>query len=194
MSIQDTHFFRVSNHMLNQLVHEKLNRRMDEIQCHLESILTDNEKESIDLKGLIDKYRYPVQLNLRPQPVKKSRTKRDIPVDRKCFGRIGNNSRCSRRSMEGCDLCRIHNNSLPYGRIDSGLDIKIIKMGKKRGRRGKYSKEYTLDDLDHDKYVQAIVVEIDGEPFLMDEHDVLYLFNSNNEIVGRQVNGEVFWE
>lgn len=194
MTLQKTHFFSMINHLLNKLVQEKLTRRMDEIYTNLQEILTEDELEQVNLNELFNEYKYPVQLDLRPQSIKKQRVKTDIPNDERCFGRIGNKSRCSRRQVEHTDLCRIHNNSLPYGRIDGELDGKLIKMNKRRGRKSRANKEYKLEDLDHSKYVQAIVVVIDGNPYLMDENDILYEFNADNEIVGRQIDNEVHWE
>jgi hypothetical protein len=182
------------NHVLNQLVQEKLNRRLDEIYDHLFEIMTPEERERINLKLHVDSYRYPMQLNLRPHPVKKPRIKKTLPTHDQCLGRIGNRRQCSRKKINNTNFCRIHNNSLPYGRIDNELDGNLIKMNKRRGRKGRTSKSYTLDDLDHKLYVQAIVVVIDNEPFLLDENDVLYMFNANNEIVGRQLDNEVHWE
>jgi len=163
---------------------------MDEIYRHLKNFLTEEEVIRTNLKELVDSFRYPAQLNLRTKAVKKTRQKIFPPDVQQCYGRIGNYSRCSRKAINNSELCRIHLTSLPYGRMDED----VPHMNKRRGRKGHLNKTYTLEDLDQSLYIQAIVVMINGEPYLMDENGILYHFNANNEIVGRQIHGEVFWE
>ena len=108
------------------------------------------------------------------------------------MARIGLGLQCSRSRMAGEEYCKSHKSSLPYGRIDQTPD-EHKKMVRKRGRRGKNIKEYSLDDLDMDKYVQAILVKIDGVPYLQDVNNVLYQYNSDNIIVGYSENNLVHW-
>ena len=49
-----------------------------------------------------------------------------------------------------------------------------------------------LENLDITKYVQATVTTINDEKYFMDQHNILFKFDSN-EIVGHIVNHEVQW-
>ena len=49
-----------------------------------------------------------------------------------------------------------------------------------------------LENLDITKYVQATVTTINNEKYFMDQHNILFKFDTN-EIVGHIVNHEVQW-
>ena len=123
---------------------------------------------------------------------KKPRVKKDILLQKRCVAKIGLGSQCSRSLVEGNDYCHSHMVALPYGRIDHS-EVSETKMMKKRGRRGKNTKEYTVEDLDLTKYVQSILVKIDETPYLLDQHNVLFHYNTDNEIVGYIKDEKVHW-
>jgi len=69
---------------------------------------------------------------------------------------------------------------------DESSKKKYVPRGRKKNNLCK------LENIDITKYVQATVTTINGEKYFMDQHNILFKFNTN-EIVGHIVNSEVQW-
>lgn len=211
-------FYKDLEEVVNLLVNQKLERKMTGLLTSiLEKVCSKNGKDGMNgmdsekIREIVRQEQYPVRTAIRLSMPKNRRVKKEAsPVDR-CKARIGSGMQCSRtrtrtRASESdldsdSDFCRSHSGSLPYGRIDGisgkepetpGFDSGTAKMGKRRGRRGK-PETYQLADLNIDKYVQAILVKINGENYLVDQHDVIYRFNTDNVIVGKLNDNEIQW-
>lgn len=190
--MNQTKIFATFNQILHDAVNRKLSRKfskaMDIIEKHItDPILLDK------IRSLFDEQRYEVRTVLKLNVVRKTRTKREIDPDIRCMARIGLGTQCSRSRIDRSDYCKSHQVSLPYGRADSPESLEK-KIAKRRGRRSKNDKDYNIKDLDMDKYVQAILIKVEHKngckSYLLDQNDVLYQFNSNNEIAGYLVNND----
>ena len=176
--------------LLNSAINSKLEKKLDKLEKQLLQAL---EPEYFALvKQIMSDNTYNIRTTLKINTVRKTRSKKDILPNTRCMARIGLGTQCSRSKMHNSDYCKSHYISLPYGRIDSTESIEK-KVAKKRGRRCKTDKQYKVEDLDMDKYVQAILIKINDESYLLDQNNVLYKFNTNNEIVGTLVDDQVEW-
>jgi hypothetical protein len=184
-----TSFFTYLDGVLREATNSKLQKKLNKLQDILLEILPEYHDIALEV---INRHRYEARTTLKINATKRSRVKRDIEPSTKCMARIGLGTQCSRSRSVDSDFCKSHDVSRPYGRIDMS-EPPGKKMAKRRGRRGKAGKEYTVEDLDLDSYVQAILININGESYLMDQNNILYQFNSNNEIVGRVIDGKVEW-
>lgn len=189
--MNDTIFFSSINEVLNLAVNRKFDNKLQDLQQQLETLAQDMSLD-IDVGKIMVSQKYPIKTVIHMMPIKKTRTKRVINPELQCMARTGLGTQCSRSKIANEDYCGSHCNSRPYGRIDCQT-LPENKMIKKRGRRGKKTKEYKLEDLDMSKYVQAILVMIDEDPYLLDQNSVLYKYNTDNEIVGCIVDEEVNW-
>ena len=169
-------------------INRKLNQRLDELQESLLDLYPD--KEDI-IKAIIIKQRYPVQSVLRMDHEKKKRRKKQLDPINRCMARTGLDTQCRRPRVEGTRYCQSHTYSLPYNDIEEKTEV-VQRVVKKRGRRGK-GKQFVTEDLDQEKYVQAVVVQIGEESYLVDQNDIVYNFNHNNEIVGYIKDEQVHW-
>lgn len=183
-----TKVFSYLDGILKDTINIKLQKKLDKLQEEILKNLPDNQHD-IALE-IINRYRYEARTVLKINAAKRSR-KRVIESSTKCMARIGLGTQCSRSRADNSEFCKSHLVSRHYGRIDTTEPPG--KMAKRRGRRGKSGKEYTVEDLDLDSYVQAILININGESYLMDQNNILYQFNSNNEIVGKVTDGKVEW-
>lgn len=114
----------------------------------------------------------------------------------KCMARIASGEQChrSRNTDKSEDFCTCHEKHCPYGRIDGPFEGKFLNVPKKRGPKFKNSKEYKLEELDHDLYIQTQLLKIDGKCFLIDINNGILFSNDNNcEIVGRRMKNEIHW-
>lgn len=189
--MNQTDVFTCFDNVLKDAVNAKLQKKLDK----LESILNTELQGHIDadlIHKLVQGQRYDIRTTLKLIAARKARVKRDIDPNTRCLARIGLGTQCSRSRMDNADFCKSHHISRPYGQIGMP-EMPNKKIAKRRGRRSKYDRDYTVDDLDMDKYVQAILIHIGDEPYLMDQNNVLYQFNSNNEIVGHVNNDKVEW-
>ena len=176
--------------LLNSAVNAKLVKKLDRLEKLLLQAL-DTEHYGL-VKQIMNDNTYNIRTTLKINTVRKTRSKKDILPDTRCMARIGLGTQCSRSKMNHSDYCKSHYISLPYGRIDSTEAIEK-KVAKKRGRRCKTDKQYKVEDLDMNKYVQAILIKINDESYLLDQNNVLYKFNTNNEIVGTLIDDQVEW-
>jgi hypothetical protein len=183
-----TSMYTVYDKYIELEINRKLNQRLDEL---LESLLELHPDQDELIKEVIAKQRYPVQSVLRMDQEKKKRRKKQLDPVHRCMARTGLDTQCRRPRMEGTRYCQSHTYSLPYNDIEQKVDS-VPKVAKKRGRRGK-GKQFMTEDLDQDKYVQAVVVQIGDESYLVDQNDVVYNFNHNNEIVGYIKDEQVHW-
>ena len=183
------------NDALNKAVNAKFNAKLDELREVLSVVCaasTDGSKitESI-LDNLIAAQRYPVRTVIRLIPPKKTRTKKEIDPNTRCMARIGLGTQCSRSRIGEGEYCRSHIAAIPYGRVDSESPTEPMLI-KKRGRHGR-NKQTTVSEADLDKYVSAIRIDIGGQYYLLDQHNVLYKFTPDNEIVGYMELDDVHW-
>lgn len=177
--------------VLHDTINKKLRKKLQKLESQLKSCISEEYHDFIDT--VLETHTYDVRTVLKLNTTRKSRTKREIDPATRCMARIGLGNQCSRSRMSNdCDYCKSHHLSRPYGRIDVPEPMEK-KMAKRRGRRSKHDKNYTIDDLDINKYVQAILIYINDDPYLLDQNNILYQFNSNNEIVGYVVDEKVEW-
>jgi hypothetical protein len=189
--MNQTEFFSQLDTILREATNAKLKKKLDKLRDLLLEYL-DPAYHAVALE-VLDLHRYDARTILKLNATRKIRTKRDIDPVTRCMARIGLGNQCSRsRTSSSSVYCKSHYLSRPYGRIDVS-EPPEKKMAKRRGRRSRSDKDYTIEDLDMDRYVQAIFFNINDEPYLMDQNNVLYQFNSNNEIVGHIVDGKVEW-
>ena len=86
-------------------------------------------------------------------------------------------TQCTRKRKDGKKFCGSHKKNLPNGMIgDDGACFNRTK--KQRGRKPKnYLKKNNEDEFPTTK------IQINGEQYLIDEHNILYSFrDENNEI------------
>lgn len=152
------------------------------------------ELENQVLKDIKPKKRGPKPKNNKNQNVKtdKSEKKEEKP---RCMARIANGEQCrrSQNPKTESDFCSCHEKHCPHGRIDGPLEGKFLNVPKKRGPKFKNTKDYTLDELDTDLYVQSQLIKVDNELFLLDTLGLLYTNDNKGEIVGRRVKDEIHW-
>ena len=183
--------FNCFDSYVDYLTNKKLQIRLDELrQCLIAN--QDIEISKIIIEVIL-KHSYPVQTLLRLNHEKKKRKKKDIDPEKQCMARTGLDIQCRRPKLQGENsrYCQSHTYSLPYNDIEvaPGVSTKIVK---KRGRRGK-AKQIDMENLNEDKYIPAVVHDINGTSYLIDKNDVIYKFNSNNEIVGYIKDEQVHW-
>ena len=183
-----TTVFAIFDGYIEAEVNRKLNLRLDELQ---EALFKEHPLFKDLIFAAVKKQRYPVQITLRLDAEKKTRRKKQLSPECRCMARTGLDAQCRRPRVGETRYCQSHSFSLPYDDIESAQrpEQKIVK---KRGRRGK-GKPLNLERLDQTKYVQAVVINIGDTSYLVDEHDVIYNFNQNNEIVGYIKDEEVHW-
>lgn len=185
-----TRVFNQFDTVLHDATNIKLQKKLDKLETILHERLGDKYQDLVT--ECINRQRYDVRTVLKLTASRKTRIKREIDPDTRCMARIGLGSQCSRSRINNSNFCKSHHISRRYGRIDvpEGPEKKIAK---RRGRRSKHEKDYTIEDLDINRYVQAILVNINDEPYLIDQNNILYQFNSVNEIVGFVVDDKVEW-
>jgi hypothetical protein len=201
--MNQTKVFNEFGTILRDAVNTKLLRKLNTLRDQVMDLLDEKEYDSV--ADILFRHNYEVRTVLKLNAVKKTRTKREIDPENQCLARIGLGAQCSRSRVgvgvgvgvggdAGADevFCKSHKQSRPYGRVDV-YEQPETKMTKRRGRRSKNDKEYTIENLDVSKYVQAILLNINDEPYLMDQNNILYQFNGNNEIVGCVVDDQVEW-
>lgn len=196
MSIEDTHFFESVQTILQDRINEAVERKLESFKIQLSNVLTSEELEYINVNKIVDSTKTRTEINLRPCHVKKDRTKKDISDNKRCIARIGSGGQCTRSKLDEVDFCKSHQKKLPYGRIDGPLDENFTKLTvpSSRGRRKKQTnKTYTLEDLDISKYLQAIVITIEGKLYLHDEHGMLYNYDDKVQIIGRVTEERIEW-
>lgn len=170
----DTEVHNQMEKYVDQEVNSKLQTRLKDLSATLINKFPEHEEI---IKSVILKHSYPVRSTLRLDIEKKKRKKREISREDQCMARTGLQLQCRRPKVSyakgGDDYhCLSHMHSLPYGDIDQ--DMPNTAVVRKRGRKGKNSKEYTTDDLDPKLYVQAVQVTIEGTTYLLDENEILY--------------------
>jgi hypothetical protein len=175
---------------LNNILKDVTNLKLQDKLSNLEDLLKidyDGPHLETMLKLLQDQ-KYEIRTVLKLVSARKTRTKKDINPETRCMARIGLGTQCSRSHMNDSKYCKSHILSLPYGNIhDPEIETKIVK---KRGRQSKVDKEYTVDELDMNKYVQALLIVIEDKPYLLDQNNILYQHDTNNVIVGRLVDDD----
>ena len=182
--------FNSFDSVLNDAINQKLHKKLDKLE---QTIIDKCSPEHHSyIKELISEHRYKIRSTLKISMVRKTRCKKDISPHTRCMARIGLGTQCSRSKMENSEFCKSHFISLPYGRIDSP-EIIDQKVTKKRGRRSKVDKGFTIEDLDMNKYIQAIVININGDTYLLDQNNILFKHNNLNEIVGFLNEDKVEW-
>lgn len=189
MDLSQTILFQQTETLLEQRINEILKRKVEELKQQLCAILPDVPNVS----EIVDSCWQPVTINLCVHPVRKGRAKREVEITDRCLARIGLGSQCTRSRMANSEFCKSHNLCLPYGRVDGPLEGKAIKMGKKRGRKVQSNAEFSLEDLDLSKYVQATITCIDGIILMQDEFGLLYRHDTTNQIIGRATDEGIEW-
>jgi hypothetical protein len=192
--MNQTKIFSVLDEILHDAINSKLRYKFAKTLELISKTITDTKLLDI-IKLQFNEQCYDVRTALKLSIVRKTRSKRTVDPKARCMARIGLGAQCSRSRIGNSEHCRSHQMSLPYGRCDIP-EVPEKKLAKRRGRRSKNNKEYNISDLDMGKYVQAILIKIENKDsqentsYLLDQNDVLYHFNGNNEIAGRLINNE----
>lgn len=189
IDLSQTVLFQHTEMLLNQRINEILKRKVEELNQQLYAILPDVE----NITELVDSCWRPISINLCVHPVRKGRVKREVDETDRCMARIGLGSQCTRSRVPDSEYCKSHNICLPYGCVDGPLEGKAIKLGKRRGRKIQSDKEFSLEDLDLSKYVQATITCIDGIVLMQDEFGLLYRHDTTNQIIGRATDDGIEW-
>ena len=192
--MNQTKAFSTFDEILHDAINCKLHAKFTKALEVIKKSITD-EAVLEQFEALCEEQCYDVRTVLKLNVVRKTRSKRTVDRDIRCMARIGLGSQCSRSRIGASEYCRSHQLSIPYGRSDIP-ESPEKKIAKRRGRRSKTDTEYDISDLDIDKYVQAILIKVENkddkesQSYLLDQNDVLYQFNSHNEIMGCLVNHE----
>lgn len=190
--------FRVMDELLREATNIKLKVMLDELKTVCKREYRTRPDVLLAILDALKLQNYEARTALKLTAIRKPRVKKELPPESRCMARIGLGNQCSRSRIINSEYCKSHTTSLPYGTI--GEEPPEKQPGRKRGRRKKATIEYTRDDLDMNKYVQAMVIQIptgqgdEVKDFLVDQHNVLYQYDSNNVIVGRLIeieNGEL---
>ena len=184
--MNNSELYNIFDSFIEQEINRKLNFRLDTL---LQELLI--EYPHAPVSEIINKQRYPVQSVLRLDTEKKKRIFNEIDPDLRCKARTSTETQCRRQKLPDHRYCQRHLNSLPYKDIETPPDPSQ-KTVKKRGRRGK-TKQIDISDLDKSKYIPAVIVTINDKSYLVDQNDIIYNFNSSNEIVGYIEKEQVYW-
>jgi len=166
-------------------VNRKLKLRLRELELALMRLYPADAGIITDI---VTKYSYPVTSTLRLDIEKKTRKKRELPIEMRCEARTGNNTQCRRPKGSGNIYCLSHQHTLPHGNINKTQPLTERITGK-RGRKKKNKEVFKTEDLDKTKYIQAVLVEIGDTPYLVDENHIIYKYGGDNIIVGH-INGD----
>jgi len=170
-------------------INRKLTQRLEEFLISL----TDTYPQFMDIiTDIVKQQMYPVQSVLRLDNEKKKRRKKQLEPEHRCMARTGLDAQCRRPRLDDTRYCQSHSYSLPYNDIEQKVEA-MVKVVKKRGRRGKDKQFDTAQLMDNDRYIPAVAVEIGNGTYLVDQNDIVYNFNTNNEIVGYIKDEEVHW-
>jgi hypothetical protein len=170
-------------------INRKLTQRLEEFLKYLTETYPDFKDV---INETIKKHMYPVQSVLRMDHEKQKRRKKQIDSESRCMARTGLDTQCRRPKLNGTRYCQSHSYSLPYNDIEHKAEV-TIKVVKKRGRRGKCKHFDTAQLLENDRYIPAVIMEIGDGTYLVDQNDVVYNCNTNNEIVGYIKDEKVHW-
>ena len=99
----------------------------------------------------------------------KKRIRRSLPEELMCMGRKLDGKQCTRSRRNGTEYCLSHEKSLPNGRFDD----KNYEQPKK-GVRGRKKRS---GNLDTSEYIATKIREINGQKFLIDSENNVYLHN-----------------
>ncbi len=150
--------------LLDRYIESETNRKLNLQLDELLTTLIASGVPAAIANEAVKSQRYPVQSVLRLETEKKKRRKKQ-------------QNQQNRHSENSDDLLHTQKTTPP----------------KKRGRRGK-GKQINIENLDQTKYVQAILMKIGDASYLVDENDIVYNFNQNNEIVGYIKDEQIYWQ
>lgn len=190
--LTDTSLYIATQALLENKINDTIKSYVDELKRSIVEVLTDEEQRKINVPEYIDNLWKPVSINLSLNQIRKNRSKKELEEETRCVARIGLGTQCTRSKISG-DYCKSHNIALPYGRIDGPLEGKAIKIPKRRGRKARDPKNFTLSDIDLTKYVQATIINIEGDVLIQDEHGMLYKHDASNQIIGRTTDSGIEW-
>lgn len=175
----------------------KSHRSPDAIPLFLEIPVLSSRKDNLKKNHLkLEKTDLKLEKKeLKKKGPKPKRNKKDVKEKPRCIARIANGNQCRRFKNPKTDsgFCSCHETHCPHGRIDGPLGGKFINIPKKRGPKSKNIKDYTVDDLDTDLYIQCKLIKVDQKLYLIDSLGLLYFNNNHGEIVGRRVGDEIHW-
>jgi hypothetical protein len=114
----------------------------------------------------------------------KKRIRRSLPEELMCMGRKLDGKQCTRSRRNATEYCLSHEKSLPNGRIDD----KNYEQ-KPKGVRGRKKR---MSNLDSSEYVATRIREINGEKYLVDNQNNVYLHDIENPTrIGIYVNNSI---
>ena len=193
VKLEYTNFYETTKKLVEQRVNSIVLRKLNEFIINLSKVLSEEEVRKANLIQIIEDIKVNrIYINLCTYQIKKPRQKRDVAPDLRCLARTGLSTQCTRSRVEGTEFCKSHSAVLPYGKIDEPVPIKT-KIGQRRGRKARKNKKYELEDLDISRYIQASIINIDGNVFIQDENGILYEYNTDNLIIGRVTDSKIIW-
>lgn len=182
---------------IENYIEEELNRKLKTRLIELKTVLQlDYPEYKDEISNIITEHSYPIRATLRLDLEKKTRKKKIISEDNKCVARTGKGNQCQRPRLPDDNYlsdgkhCRSHIHGLKHGDITDDHEHKMLK---KRGRRGKHNKEFLTTDLDPNLYIQAVCINIEDVPYLIDENGVIYNMSLDMVVVGYLDNDIVKW-
>lgn len=183
--------FKVMDDLIREATNHKLQNMLAELKGVCEREFRGKSDMLLAIWDALALQEYEARTTLKLTAVRKTRVKKELAPENRCMARIGLGSQCSRSRIADSQYCKSHTTSLPYGTI--GEEPPEKQLARKRGRRKKAIKEYSRDDLDINKYVHAMIIQVptgnenEIKDFLVDQNNVLYQYDGNNVIVGRLV-------
>lgn len=193
MSLTECAFLDDISSALTKAVNTKFLAKMADLRRLLHE-QADLDPELVDF--LVNQQSYQIKTRIRPHQTKQSRSKKVSNDDARCMARIAVGDQCSRQRLEAIEYCKGHMHIRPYGRIDTmGTQQKSQSSHRRRRRRVHKIKnmDYKVSDLDMTQYIQSIYIEIEGRPYLLDEHGVVYEYSTDNIIMGMLRDNLVTW-
>jgi hypothetical protein len=143
-----------------------------------------------------------IQLKIQPTQIKnenetksknKKKTYRVAENHNRCQARVSTGLQCRKSRKDDGTLCGWHLRYIPYGRYDGPLEGKFLSIPKKRGRKVRNTKEYSLNDLDLDLYIKTQTIVLNNEKYRIDKQGMLYTNDNECHIVGRREGDLIYW-
>jgi len=131
--------------------------------------------------------------NTKTKTNKKPKTYKVAENEQRCNARVSTGLQCRKTRKNGHDFCGWHLRYIPYGRYDGPLEGKFLNIPKKRGRKFRNVKEYSLEDLDLDLYIKTHMIILNNEKYRIDEQGMLYTNDNDCYIVGKMAGDLIYW-
>ena len=158
--------------IIDKQVDHWINLFLDQLQVEIERAAGGPSMAGgpIGLRELINKERYSVKVHIKERPVQTNATTLSPSTS--------------------------STPSTPSTSSTPSTTAKTVKEESSAGfpvRGRKKNNVVKLSDIDLNKYVQAVVILVNEDKYLLDQNNILYKYNGQNEIVGHVVEQEIQW-